>query len=73
MADAKTDTKDTTKKEPKVVIFARYVGDGKQFFIDVPARDLTKEDFERLPTLAQRDVLAGTIYKVADSGEGGAN
>lgn len=65
----KTDAKETEKKEPKPVIFARYVGNGKQFFIDVDAKDLTKEEFDRLPSLAQRDVLAGTIYKVAEGGD----
>ena len=64
----KTAAKETEKKEPEVAIFARYVGNGKQYFIDVPAKDLSKEEFDRLPTLAQREVLAGTIYRVEEGG-----
>lgn len=63
----KNGAKDPKSKEPEVVIFARYVGNGKQYFIDVDARDLTREEFDRLAPLAQRDVLAGTIYEIVGS------
>ena len=43
-------------------IYVRYTGDGA-FFIGVPAKDLTKEEFDGLGPLEKRDVLAGTIYE----------
>lgn len=50
-------------------IHVRYVGDGKQFFIGVPPRDLTKEEFDNLVPARKRDVEASSIYKfVAKSG-----
>jgi hypothetical protein len=58
---------DAEKQEPEVVIFARYVGDGTQFFIDVPARDLTREEFNDLSPFGQRDVLASEIYEVGQA------
>lgn len=35
---------------------------GPDTFPGVPARDLTKEEFERLPTLRQLDVEANASY-----------
>jgi hypothetical protein len=56
-------------------VYVRYTGK-RQFFIGVPARDLTKEEFDGLSPEAQRDVLESTIYervtrskKSDDSGE----
>jgi hypothetical protein len=59
-------------------VHVRYVGDGKQYFIGVPARDLTKEEYDRLGPSERRDVDASSIYERAgakkssgdDSGDG---
>ncbi len=54
-----------TKKEKGAEVFVRYMGNGKQFFIGVDARDLTKDEFEALEPLRQRDVLASSLYEAA--------
>lgn len=60
-----SDTKTTeTKAAPKAKVHARYVGNGKQFFIGVPAKDLDKSEFDALTLAQQRDVLASSIYEV---------
>lgn len=50
---------------PKVHV--RYVGNGKQFFIGVPARDLTKEEFDRLDPNERRDVESSDLYSFVKS------
>jgi hypothetical protein len=52
-----------TKEAAPVAVHLRYVGDKRQFFIGVPARDLTKAEFDALDPLQQRDVLASNIYE----------
>ena len=32
-------------------VYVRYVGDKKQYFIGIPARDLTKDEFDALGPL----------------------
>jgi len=54
-----------TKKEKSAETFVRYVGNGKQFFIGVDTRDLTKDEFDALEPLRQRDVLASPLYEAA--------
>jgi hypothetical protein len=48
-------------------IFVRYVGDKdggiKQFFIGVPARDLTEEEYDNLDPFVKRDIVASDIYE----------
>ena len=51
--------------EAQPAIHVRYVGNGRQYFIGVPARDLTREEFDGLNAIDRRDVLAGTIYEPA--------
>lgn len=51
-----------TKEAAERVVFVRYTGN-RQFFIGVPARDLTKDEFDALDPLQQRDVLASDIYE----------
>ncbi len=66
--------KSTEGDAPKAPpIFARYVGGGSQFFVGVPAKDLTKEEFDSLEPLSQRDVLAGTIFNVSADASGSEN
>lgn len=60
-----TKSEETEQKAPPV--FVRYRGDGA-VFIGVPARDLTKEEFDNLDPLQRRDVLAETIYEVVENG-----
>ncbi len=57
------------KKEESAETFVRYVGNGKQFFIGVDARDLTKDEFDALEPMRQRDVLARSLYE-ATTAEG---
>ena len=58
-------------------VHVRYVGDGKQYFIGVPARDLTKEEYDRLDPLARRNVDASDLYERAgakkSTGDAGDN
>lgn len=44
-------------------VHVRYVGNGKQFFIDVPARDMTKDEFDGLSAGQRRNVEASNIYE----------
>lgn len=46
-------------------VHVRYVGNGKQYFIGVPTRDLTKEEYDALDPLARRDVDASDLYERA--------
>jgi hypothetical protein len=54
-------------------IHVRYVGDGKQYFIGVPARDLTKEEYDRLDPASRRDVDASDLYEKAGAKKSSAN
>lgn len=63
------------KKDAKKPVIIRYTGEGA-FFIGIPAKDLTEDDFKALEPYQQTQVLAGTIYKIPaamKSAEGGAN
>lgn len=47
----------------KVKVRVRYVGNGKQFFLGVPARDLSEQEFDALEPGQQRDVVASDLYE----------
>lgn len=51
-------------EDKKVPVHVRYVGGGKQFFIGIPARDLTKAEYDRLDLGQKRDVDSSDIYEV---------
>lgn len=53
--------------DEKRVIYVRYTGEHKSFFIGVPAEDLTKDEFDALSPENKRDVLASTIYELAEA------
>jgi hypothetical protein len=50
---------------PEAKVHVRYVGNGKQFFIGAPARDLTEDEFNGLDALARRDIAASPLYEFA--------
>lgn len=46
-------------------IFARYVGDGR-FIFGVPARDLSRPDFDALTDDQKANVLASGLYELTE-------
>lgn len=50
-------------------VYVRYTGK-RQFFIGVPAEDLTKDEFDALSPENQRDVLASDIYEKVTASKG---
>lgn len=46
----------------------RYIGQNGNYFLGIPKRDLTDEEFAALPQADQAMILASTIY-VQDTGE----
>lgn len=45
-------------------VVARYLGDGKQFYPGIPARDLRGEDWARLGGNSRRAVREGGLYEL---------
>jgi hypothetical protein len=46
--------------------FARYTGDGA-FFDGVPARDLTREEWDAVPRVIRDAIVSSKLYELTDS------
>lgn len=59
---ARDDKKDTNKPASAPVVAVRYIGDGA-FWPGIPARDLTREEWDALEPEHREQILAHKLYE----------